>query len=363
MLVAGARPNFMKVAPIWHELVAKGIDAAIVHTGQHYDTSMSDFFFRDLSLPQPHFYLDVGSASHAQQTARIMERFEPVLLDYKPNWLVVVGDVNSTLACALVAAKLQTVTQTRIAHVEAGLRSYDWRMPEEINRVLTDRLADLLLTPSVGAADNLAKEGISAEKIRFVGNVMIDTLFASLPAARGIAMPTKLGLAQREYGVLTLHRPSNVDVAEQLNAIVDGIATFSKQMPVVFPAHPRTKARLQECKALENSRIRVIEPLGYLEMLSLVDASAIVMTDSGGLQEETTALGVPCLTLREQTERPITITEGTNQLVSWPIIPSELAVAAASAVQKRSGVTRKPEGWDGIAAQRIVQALSHGTRW
>src|SRR5690606_37619548 len=320
LLVAGARPNFMKVAPILKELAKQGHEAVLVHTGQHYDAQMSAAFFRDLELPEPDHYLGVGSASHAVQTARVMEAFEPVLLEERPDWVVVVGDVNSTLACALVTAKLGYEIGCRLAHVEAGLRSHDWRMPEEVNRVLTDRLSDLLLTPSRDADENLRAEGIPEERIGFVGNVMIDTLFAQLPKARARDVPGQMGLERKCYAVVTLHRPSNVDDPTALRTVLEALGRVAREMPVVLPIHPRTR------KNAENfglsglmEPLRVIEPLGYTEMLSLVEGAAIVLTDSGGLQEETTALGVPCITLREQTERPITLTEGTNRLAPWPL--------------------------------------------
>ena len=356
MIVAGARPNFMKVAPIYRALVAAGDVATLVHTGQHYDAQMSEAFFRDLGIPQPAFSLEVGSGTHAVQTARIMERFEPVLLQEKPDWVVVVGDVNSTLACALVAAKLRHDIGCRIAHVEAGLRSFDWRMPEEVNRVLTDTLADLLLTPSPEAKLNLQREGISADRIEFVGNVMIDTLLSLLPMARERSRSSGTAPTGR-YAVVTLHRPSNVNDPATLKAILDGIVRFSAEMPVVFPVHPRTKSslQLQEMPA----SIQVIEPLGYIDMLGLIDGAAAVLTDSGGLQEETTVLGIPCLTLRESTERPVTVELGTNRLVEWP--PTSDAVyraALQAASEPRTSVgARAPEGWDGHAATRIASAL------
>ena len=362
LVVAGARPNFMKVAPVLAALRAAGDEGILVHTGQHYDVRMSDAFFRDLGLPEPDYHLGVGSGSHAQQTARVMERFEPVLLEARPDWVVVVGDVNSTLACALVAVKLQAETGVAIAHVEAGLRSRDWRMPEEINRVLTDRISDLLLTPSRDAAPNLRAEGIPAERIEFVGNVMIDTLFAQREAARALDMPGRLGLERGGYAVVTLHRPSNVDDPAALNAVLAALAAIAEEVPVVFPIHPRTEKNAAAFGArpfLE--ALRVMPPLGYAEMLSLTDGAAVVLTDSGGLQEETTALGVPCVTLREQTERPITVTEGTNRLAPWPLTTAGVVEAfrAARAAGRRApgqGYER-PEGWDGRAGERIVAAM------
>jgi UDP-N-acetylglucosamine 2-epimerase (non-hydrolysing) len=361
LVVAGARPNFMKVAPILRALKADGHEGVLVHTGQHYDARMSDAFFRDLGLPEPDFHLGVGSGTHAVQTARVMEVFEPVLQAVRPRWVVVVGDVNSTLACALVAAKLREEVGCRIAHVEAGLRSGDWRMPEEVNRVLTDRLSDLLLTPSHDARPNLLAEGIPEDRIAFVGNVMIDTLLHQLPAARAVDLPAQLGLERKSYVAATLHRPSNVDDPEALRAVVDALVAVSEVMPVVLPIHPRTRRNVTEFGldgALE--RLRVLEPLGYSEMLSLTDGAAVVLTDSGGLQEETTALGVPCVTLREQTERPITIEQGTNRLAPWPLSREGVFAAfeAALATGGSDSPPRRPDGWDGRAAERIVERLA-----
>jgi UDP-N-acetylglucosamine 2-epimerase (non-hydrolysing) len=360
MVVAGARPNFMKVAPILRALRAAGHEARLVHTGQHYDARMSDAFFADLGIPEPDHHLGVGSGSHAVQTARIMELFEPVLLQERPERLVVVGDVNSTLACALVASKLKEVTGTRIVHVEAGLRSGDWRMPEEVNRVLTDRLSDLLLTPSRDAHANLAAEGIPAERVVFVGNVMIDTLLQQLPAARALGMPARLGVPAGGYVLVTLHRPSNVDDPAALGTILDALDRVAERLPVVFPIHPRTRKGIESAGLGPRlARHKVLDPVGYQEMLSLTDGAALVLTDSGGLQEETTVLGVPCVTLREATERPVTLTEGTNRLAPWPLTAAGvLATVEAGLARGRSAVgSRVPEGWDGGAAQRIVEAL------
>jgi UDP-N-acetylglucosamine 2-epimerase (non-hydrolysing) len=361
LVVAGARPNFMKVAPILRVLAAAGHEGALVHTGQHYDARMSDAFFQDLGIPEPDFHLGVGSGSHAVQTARVMEAFEPVLEEVRPDWLVVVGDVNSTLACALVAAKRKEELGCRIAHVEAGLRSGDWRMPEEINRVLTDRLGDLLLTPSRDALPNLLAEGIPEERVAFVGNVMIDTLFAQLPGARTLDMPRQLELETGRYAAATLHRPSNVDDAAALQTSLEALAAVAETMPVVLPIHPRTRKKAEAFGLLPLlERLRVVEPLGYTEMLSLTASAAVVLTDSGGLQEETTALGIPCVTLREQTERPITLTEGTNRLAPWPLSPGGVfaAVEEALGAGRSSAHPRRPEGWDGRAAERIVRCLA-----
>lgn len=360
VVVAGARPNFMKVAPILKQLTARGHTALLVHTGQHYDARMSDAFFQDLGLPDPDFHLGVGGGSHAQQTARIMEAFEPVLLETCPDWLVVVGDVNSTIATALVASKLKEVTGTRVCHVEAGLRSDDWRMPEEVNRVLTDRLSDLLLTPSDDAHPNLEREGIPSRRVVFVGNVMIDTLLSQLDAARALDMPARLGLERGRYAVSTLHRPSNVDDPGALTSVLSALNAISRRFPVVLPIHPRT---LKAVGAFGLSHLLdglvTLEPLGYREMLGLTDGAAVVLTDSGGLQEETTVLGVPCVTLREQTERPATVTHGTNRLAPWPLSREGVEQACEAAIgQGRLSVgERVPPGWDGETAGRIVAAL------
>jgi UDP-N-acetylglucosamine 2-epimerase (non-hydrolysing) len=359
LLVAGARPNFMKIAPILRTARDRGLHAVLVHTGQHYDAAMSDTFFTDLGIPVPDFYLGVGSGSHAQQTARVMEAFEPVLACIRPDWVTVVGDINSTLACALVAAKLRHELGLRIAHVEAGLRSRDWTMPEEINRVLTDRLSDLLLTPSPDAAVNLVAEGIPASRIVFAGNVMIDTLQAMLPAARALNAPAALGVADRPYVVCTLHRPSNVDAEGPLRVILATLGALAKECDVVFPIHPRTRERVR-LFGLEPmlTPLKTTEPLGYLTMVGLQEAAALVITDSGGIQEETTVLGVPCVTVRESTERPITITEGTNRLAPWPPAVETLVPALRTALARgRSGSARVPAGWDGRASERVVDAL------
>jgi UDP-N-acetylglucosamine 2-epimerase (non-hydrolysing) len=360
LVVAGARPNFMKVAPVLRALSAAGHTAVLVHTGQHYDARMSDAFFADLAIPEPDHHLGVGSGSQAVQTARVMEAFEPVLLQVRPDWVVVVGDVNSTLACALVAAKLRHEIGCRIAHVEAGLRSHDWRMPEEVNRVLTDRLSDLLLTPSHDALPNLLAEGIDPARVVFAGNVMIDSLFAQLPAARALDVPARLGVPRGAYAVATLHRPSNVDDPRALAAVLGALERVAETMPVVFPIHPRTRARIDEFGlGGAAARLRLLEPLGYREMLSLVDGAAVVLTDSGGLQEETTALGVPCVTLREQTERPVTILQGTNRLAPWPLTAEGVHGSVRQALAEgRRAEGGGPDGWDGHAAERIVEALA-----
>jgi UDP-N-acetylglucosamine 2-epimerase (non-hydrolysing) len=360
LVVAGARPNFMKVVPILKELDRRSIPRFFVHTGQHYDAQMSDAFLSDLQAPAPAAFLEVGSASHAIQTARIMERFEPVLLRERPSWVVVVGDVNSTLACALVAAKLRQETACRIAHVEAGLRSGDWGMPEEVNRVLTDQLSDLLLTPSEDASKNLEREGLGGRCIRFVGNVMIDSLLTVLPRARELQMPVRLGVSARPYVVVTLHRPSNVDEPARLGILLEALSALAIEAPVIFPMHPRTRQRIAAAR-LERllSGVIITDPLGYTELTGLVDSSAAVLTDSGGLQEETTVLGVPCVTLREQTERPITVRQGTNRLATWPpTVEGVIRDVKAAIARDRSPLgAASPEGWDGMAAARIVDAM------
>lgn len=344
--VVGARPNFPKLAPVHRAAAARGVDQVIVHTGQHYDEALSDSFFRDLGIPAPTVNLDVGSASHAVQTARIMERIEPVIDAERPDWVVVYGDVNSTMAAVIVATKLGV----RTVHVEAGLRSGDRAMPEEINRLVTDRLADLLLTPSRDADEKLRAEGEPDDEIVFVGNVMIDSLLYALPRARACGFRERLGVGD-DAVVVTLHRPSNVDHPERLRAIVEALRTIAAERPVLFPVHPRTRARL-EALSLDTGAIRLLDPIGYHEMLDLVAHAHVVVTDSGGLQEETTALGIPCLTVRENTERPVTITEGTNRLAPDPTALPELVRAA-----RRQANARRPEGWDGRAGERVVAAL------
>lgn len=356
--VVGARPNFMKVAPIIKALERRGgeFSQLLVHTGQHYDEKMSAAFFRDLGMPAPDVDLGIGSGTHAEQTARVMLAFEPVVNSYRPDWVLVVGDVNSTLACALVAAKLHV----RVAHVEAGLRSFDRRMPEEINRLLTDQLADLLLTPSPDADGNLLREGIPPEKIVCVGNVMIDSLFDQLERAKGSTILARLGLSERTFGVLTLHRPANVDDPPTLKGIFTGLAEIAPALPIVFPAHPRTQARIRESGLVLPPGVTMIEPLGYRDFLQLWRHARMVLTDSGGLQEETTALGIPCLTLRENTERPITIEQGTNRLVGTD--PQRILEASREILSADQAlVPRLPPLWDGRAAERIAAALAART--
>jgi UDP-N-acetylglucosamine 2-epimerase (non-hydrolysing) len=354
-LVAGARPNFMKVAPIIHAARRfPDLHVCLVHTGQHYGDLMSSQFFRDLDLPMPDAHLEVGSANHAVQTARIMTAFDKTLDDFPADIVGVVGDVNSTLACALVAVK----RGIRVAHIEAGLRSRDWSMPEEINRVVTDRISDYLFTTEREAGDNLEAEGIPRERIFFVGNVMIDTLLKNRELAREHAtVLDRLGLEPRRYAVCTLHRPSNVDTVDAARITLRAVAELAKRVKVVFPIHPRTSRHLQEFGLLESLRATadLIEPLGYLDFLGLLDHAQVVFTDSGGIQEETTVLGVPCLTFRENTERPITITHGTNHLVG--IDPSRVGPAVDAILASPGGATQVPELWDGHAADRIVAVL------
>lgn len=359
ILVGGARPNFMKVAPVYFELLKhKNFKPILVHTGQHYDKRMSAFFFRDLGLPRPHIYLDVGSASHAVQTARIMARFEPVLMREKPVLVLVVGDVNSTVACALTAVKMGI----KVGHVEAGLRSFDRSMPEEINRLLTDQISDFLFTTCEDANKNLLREGIAPNKIFFVGNTMIDSLLKHLEFARRLKVHERLGMIGVKFGLLTLHRPSNVDNLNSFQRLMDAVSRIAQVIPIIFPVHPRTKKQLSRLHFLNYNEkyktgIKIIEPLGYLDFLSLMEKAAIVLTDSGGIQEETTILRIPCLTLRNNTERPITITQGTNILVGTD--PKRIEEEALKII-KRGGdikIKKRPKYWDGRAGERIVKVL------
>jgi UDP-N-acetylglucosamine 2-epimerase (non-hydrolysing) len=348
--VVGARPNFMKVAPILARLRKRpGVTQVLVHTGQHYDAKMSDVFFQDLGMPDPDVHLGVGSGSHAQQTAKVMTEIEPVLERERPDVVVVAGDVNSTIAVALVAAKMGLA----VAHVEAGLRSRDWSMPEEINRVLTDRLSDLLFTPSRDGDENLRAEGIDPSRVHFVGNVMIDSLQAALPRAQESRIHARLELSGREYALATLHRPANVDDPAALSRLLSALCEVATRIPVVFPIHPRTRSRLPA--GFEGKGLKLVEPLGYLDFLALTAGARLVMTDSGGIQEETTALGVPCLTLRENTERPVTVEVGTNQLVGTD--PAKAVAAARQVLDGRGKKGRIPELWDGQAAGRVAGVL------
>jgi UDP-N-acetylglucosamine 2-epimerase (non-hydrolysing) len=357
MNVVGARPNLMKIAPLVEEMRCDpDIESTLLHTGQHYDAQMSQIFFDELGIPQPQIYLGVGSGSHAEQTARVMIDFEKVLLEHQPDLVLVVGDINSTLACALTAAKLQIP----VAHVEAGLRSRDRTMPEEINRIVTDAISDLLFTPSRDADENLLCEGIAREKIHFVGNVMIDTLYRHRNHAKRLCTPAKFGVEAGNYLLVTLHRPSNVDDAAIFKGILEALLSIQEQVPILFPVHPRTIQRIQsfgfEDAFNAASNLQLIPPQGYLAFLDLMMHAQGVLTDSGGVQEETTALGVPCLTLRENTERPVTIVAGTNKLVGAD--PQRII----SAVKNLPGAgigngSRIPELWDGRAAQRIVEII------
>lgn len=356
--VVGARPNFMKIAPILRalKLYENDISPILVHTGQHYDADMNDTFFEQLEIKKPEVHLGVGSASHAVQTAEIMKKFEPVIEQYQPDAVLVVGDVNSTIACALVSSKLGV----RVIHVEAGLRSNDRSMPEEINRILTDQLSDLLFTTEKSAQGNLTKEGISADKVFFTGNVMIDTLFHHLDRApTSESLLQKFGIRQSQrYGLVTLHRPSNVDQPEKLAHVVDTLIEVSEHVDLVFPVHPRTAVKLQNANLMDKlkaSGITVTEPMGYLDLLGIMRDSSVVLTDSGGIQEETTALGIPCVTLRENTERPITLKEGTNVLVGTD--REKILAAVKEALRTTNEKKSIPELWDGKAAERIASVL------
>lgn len=353
--VIGARPNFMKAAPVIAALDKReGVSQRLVHTGQHYDANMSEVFFKQLGLPQPDVNLEVGSASHAVQTAEIMVRLEELLEAERPDWLLVYGDVNSTVAAALVCAKLLI----HVGHVEAGLRSFDRRMPEEVNRLLTDQIADLLFTPSQDGNANLAREGIAPEKVHLVGNVMIDTLMRLLPyaEARRPALYAALGVGQKPYVLVTLHRPSNVDDEEGLQRIMKALVEIAENTQVIFPVHPRTHQRLETFKIqYPKSKIHIIEPLGYIDFLALQKSAALVITDSGGIQEETTFLGVPCLTVRENTERPITVTMGTNVLVGQDL--KRLRREAARILGGEAPRGSIPPLWDGRASERIADIV------
>ena len=347
--VVGARPNFMKVAPVMRALGARqGVRQTLVHTGQHYDRSMSDVFFRELEIPEPDFNLAVGSGTHAEQTGQIMLRFEPVVLEQKPDWVLVYGDVNSTIATALVCAKLQIP----VAHVEAGLRSFDRSMPEEINRLLTDQIADLLFTPSVDGDRNLINEGVPQEHIHFVGNVMIDTLVRLLPKAAG-TLPQ--GELPTQFALVTLHRPSNVDDLSGLKNLLDALTGIAATLPIIFPVHPRTRQRIAELSVIRSEKLQLWEPQSYLTFLALQQKATVVITDSGGIQEETTYLGVPCLTLRDTTERPVTVTVGTNVIIGRDMnLLGHAVQAVLNGEQKKGGI---PPLWDGKAAERIAQIL------
>jgi UDP-N-acetylglucosamine 2-epimerase (non-hydrolysing) len=360
LLVAGARPNFMKVAPLIKAIAAHNsvrgsnngrIDSLLIHTGQHYDAKMSDIFFAELGIPNPDINLGVGSGTHAVQTANIMAKFEPICEAQKPDWVVVVGDVNSTLACTLVASKLGV----RVAHLEAGLRSFDRRMPEEINRIVTDALADLLLTPSAEADENLLREGIPAAKIKLVGNIMIDALVANLAQAQRTGILGRIGLEKKRFIYVTLHRPSNVDDPKNLAEIMRVLGRLVKDLPIVFPVHPRTRKMLAQVGVVagEDSSLRILDPIGYHDSLCLCENARLVLTDSGGLQEESTFFRTPCLTLRPNTERPVTIRVGSNRLTSL----SELESAVYEIIEGPARRGEIPPLWDGKTAERTLQFL------
>jgi UDP-N-acetylglucosamine 2-epimerase (non-hydrolysing) len=352
LAVAGARPNFMKIAPLLREMRAREhFEPVLVHTGQHYDDAMSAGFFRDLGIPEPDVNLDVGSGSHGEQTAEVLRRIERELMDRRPDAVVVVGDVNSTVAATLAAVKLQIP----VAHVEAGLRSGDRSMPEEINRLMTDAVCEWLFTTEPSGSDNLVREGVAPERIHFVGNVMIDTLLANVQRARELGVPARHGLEPGQYVVVTLHRPSNVDDPQRLRELIDVLEALDARVPVVFPIHPRTAAAIERLELGRAPSFRALEPLGYLDFLGLVCDARWVLTDSGGLQEETTALGIPCLTLRDSTERPVTVTHGTNTVVGLDTAVLRAEIDKLFAGETKAG--RIPERWDGRAAARIVDIL------
>lgn len=348
--VVGARPNFMKMAPLVEEMRRRAISHVLIHTGQHYSPEMSQSFFDELEMPRPDVNLEVGAGTQTQQTAEIMRRIEPVLLEQKPDVLVVVGDVNSTLAAALTAVKLGI----RIAHVEAGLRSFDRGMPEEINRILTDSISDYLFVTEPSGVENLLREGVARERIHHVGNVMIDTLLRFREKAAASDVLERLNVTAKGYVVATLHRPSNVDEPEKLNALMDVLSQIARTLPVVFPVHPRTRQRLADV-GYNDGNVTLSGPLGYLDFLRLTSQARLVVTDSGGIQEETTILQVPCLTLRENTERPITITQGTNRLVG--VEPAAILAAAEEALHGENHSGRVPDLWDGKASSRILDVI------
>lgn len=353
-LVVAARPNFMKVAPLYHELKNQDwCKLVLVHTDQHYDTNMSGDFFDELGLPSPDFSFQVGSHSHGKQTAMVLTQYEAVCLETPPDLVIVVGDVNSTMACTLAAKKLNL----NVAHLEAGIRSGDRTMPEEMNRLVTDTLADVLWTPTECARDNLKREGIAEDRIEFVGNIMIDSLLMQREHIERQNAPAHFGLNPHQYGVLTLHRPSNVDDVEILKTIITNIQEVSRTIPLIFPVHPRTRLCLIESGLWQRLKdikgIKAIDPIGYREFMSLVMHAQLVLTDSGGIQEETTYLGIPCLTLRENTERPITLTEGTNRL----IIPSEIRSAFKKVLSGNWPTGTRPKFWDGKTAGRVSQSI------
>ena len=367
LCIAGARPNFPKIAPLMKVLgETDGFEVHLVHTGQHYDDALSRVFFEDLKIPKPDLDLEVGSASHARQTAEIMRRIEPVLEQEQPQAVVVVGDVNSTIACALVVSKFQLEQpftwkgkprhRPVMIHVEAGLRSFDDEMPEEINRRLTDTISDLLFVTEEDALTNLRNEGVAEERVHLVGNVMIDTLLAAREKAMHSSVLDDLQLEKEGYALLTLHRPSNVDDPQVLGKILGALDEIAAELPIVFPVHPRTKPRIADTGiSLSPDRWKLIDPVGYLDFLRLMSSARLVITDSGGIQEETTVLGVPCMTLRENTERPVTITEGTNRLVG---VEPDAIRASWQEIRQNPPAGRIPRYWDGRAAHRIVEVLA-----
>jgi UDP-N-acetylglucosamine 2-epimerase (non-hydrolysing) len=354
--IVGARPNLPKIAPLIREMRRHPeIEPFLIHTGQHYDENLSKIFFRQMGIPEPHKNLGVGSGTHAEQTAEILKRIEPILLKQQPDLVLVVGDVNSTVAVSLAAVKMGIP----VAHVEAGLRSFDRSMPEEINRVLTDAVADYLFATEADAVDNLLREGRPRELIHLVGNVMIDSLVHSLPFAQQSSIGDELGLRNgkgwKSFGVLTLHRPSNVDSTEKLAELLGAVDAIARQIPIVFPVHPRTEQRLSQSGIKHHAQLRRIQPLGYLDFLLLLSKATLVLTDSGGIQEETTALGVPCLTLRDNTERPVTVSQGTNVLVGTNA--SKIVAATQQILAGEGKRGRTPALWDGHAAERIVEII------
>jgi UDP-N-acetylglucosamine 2-epimerase (non-hydrolysing) len=365
--VAGARPNFIKIAPLmWRIRQCANVEPFLIHTGQHYDVQMSGQFFQDLNIPPPDVSLEVGSGSHAYQTAEVMRKIEPVLEEIRPDVVVVVGDVNSTVAAALTAAKLHIP----VAHVEAGLRSFDRTMPEEINRIVTDAVSDYLFVSEESGVKNLRREGVAEEKIHFVGNVMIDSLEASRRLWERSTMRQRIGLEKKAYGIVTLHRPSNVDDPDIMQGLVEALAEIANQIPILFPMHPRTKNRIKEFNLqhyfqdlslspklnVQPSALYCLEPLGYLDFMALMADARLVLTDSGGVQEETTILGVPCLTLRENTERPVTVSHGTNGVIG--VVPEKIIAASHRILQRSHPPVACPPLWDGHASERIIAVLT-----
>ena len=355
IIVVGARPNFMKMAPLYGYLKSKNLPLILVHTGQHYDKNMSTVFFDELGMPKPDIYLGVGSGSHAKQTAQIMVDFEEICEENKPSMVVVAGDVNSTIACALVSSKMNIP----VAHVEAGLRSFDMGMPEEINRILTDRISNLLFTPSLDANQNLMNEGVNENSIKLVGNIMIDSLLNNMEISKKSRIHNELNIVKGEYATITLHRPSNVDFEGVFSGIIEAFEIIGKEIPIIFPAHPRTSNMITkfgfEDRVNQIPNFQMIKPQGYLDFLALIKHSKAVLTDSGGLQEETTALGIPCITIRENTERPITVTEGTNTIVGSK---TKNIVKEWDNISKNKGKKGNvPELWDGKTAERIGRCI------